>query len=543
MRIRKIIILFLAVLCPVTLLYAQKRGMKSITIDELKIHMNIIAAEEFLGRDTPSQGLKIASRYLAIMAESYGLKSLMPDGSYYQEIPLEIFTINESKTRIILSGEFGERVYYFPDAFGIGGRSKPPEGIFSGGIVFVGFGVSEPGAQWDDYADVDVDGKVVVMLDGSLSSGHRLTKKPYRRHRRHRVQTAYRKGAVAVLMVLRTSREKNIAEKGVLFDNYDRGIFVDNYSPRRNSSVSKQTKTPVTAEIRHDVAAEILGISREALEEKFEMLSRGEQVPAMELPDRDVTVTVHLRKRSGHTQNVIGYIEGSDRKLKDEYIVYGSHHDHIGIHEGLIYNGADDNVSGTAAMLEITQAMVKERPKRSVIMVWHTGEEMGMKGAYYFINNCPVPPEKISAVINFDMICRNHPDSLYLIASKTLSTELDDSIHKMNDKYKIDLNFDYKYEDINHPNRFYYRSDQYPYNLYGVPGVWLFCGTTRDYHKVTDTISRVDYKKMLKVTKLAYLAGYDIGNKKRLLELDVYPEIKTRGKHNIQIQRQREDDN
>jgi len=109
----------------------------------------------------------------------------------------------------------------------------------------------------------------------------------------------------------------------------------------------------------------------------------------------------------------------------------------------------------------------------------------------------------------------------------------------MNDKYNIGLNFDYKYENINHPDRFYYRSDHYPYNLFGIPGVWLFCGTTKDYYQVTDTIESVDYKKMLNVTKLAYLVGYDIGNKERLLKLDVSPKITTRGEHNVQIQLER----
>ena len=540
MIIRKLLYIFLVVvflLSCVISIFAQRRGMKSITIDELKVHMNIIGAEELLGRNTPSQGLKIASRYLATMIESYGFKPLMPDGSFYQKVPMEIFTVNESRTKLILSTEYGERVYHFPDVFGIGGRREPPEGTFSGRVVFVGYGISAKYLEWDDCADVE--GKIVVMLDGYLPREHILSQRRYRNLRRNRAQAAGERGAAAVLMVISEEREENFTKNGLLFDNNLNGIFIDDPTPRRDTLKVNQVETILQVDIRHDVAAAILGISREKLRGMFKMLSRGEQVPQMELPERNVTITMHLRKRTGYTQNVVAYLEGSDPKLKNEYVLYGSHPDHLEAREGRIYIGADDNISGTVAMLEIAQATVIERPKRSIVMVWHTGEEKGMKGSHYFVNNCPVLVEKISAVINLDMISRNHPDSLYLVASNILSTELDESVHKMNDKYNIGLNFDYKYENINHPDRFYYRSDHYPYNLFGIPGVWLFCGTTKDYHQVTDTIESVDFKKMLNVTKLAYLVGYDIGNKERLLKLDVSPKITTRGEHNIQIQLER----
>lgn len=528
-----IMVCFLSFVVPI---FAQRSGMQSITIDGLKIHMNILAAEDFLGRDTPSQGLNITSRYLASIVESYGFKPLIPDGSFYQKIPLEIFTINESRTKIVLSTDYGDQVYYFPDAFGIGGSRKPQEGTFAGSVVFIGYGISAPDLGWDDYANVDVKGKIVVMLDGYLPRENILNQPQYRNLSRNRAIAAARRGATAVLTVINEVREGNFLKNGLLFDNYERGIFIDDPTPRRDTTRISQIEPIVQAEIRHDLASAILGISGEELRGMFKMLSLGEQVQPKELSEKKVTITVNLRKRTGYTQNVVACLEGKNPKFKDEYILYGSHQDHLGIREDMIYNGADDNVSGTVAMLEVAKAMAKEKPGRSIIMVWHTGEEKGLKGSYYFINNCPVPVEKISAVINFDMISRNHPDSLYLVASRTLSTELDESIHRMNDKYSVGLNFDYKYENINHPNQFYSRSDHYPYNLFGIPGVWLFCGTTRDYHQITDTIDRIDYNKMLKVTKLAYLVGYDIGNKKELLKLDVYPEITTRGKHNIQVQ-------
>jgi len=267
----------------------------------------------------------------------------------------------------------------------------------------------------------------------------------------------------------------------------------------------------------------------------FAAIGRGEQLPRREFPGTNVEISVERTARTGYTSNVVALLEGSDPVLKGEYVLFGAHHDHVGTREGRVYNGADDNGSGTVAMLEIAQAMAIERPKRSVIMVWHTGEEKGLWGARHFVENSPVPVERMSAELNLDMICRNDPDSLYLIGSDKLSTELDAAIHTVNDRY-IHLNFDYTYNDPAHPDRFFFRSDQLPYIEYGIPAVWFFCGTTEDYHQETDTVDRVDFQKMERVTRLAYLVGYEVGNKPELLKLDGHPEITTRGAHNLSIE-------
>jgi Zn-dependent M28 family amino/carboxypeptidase len=283
------------------------------------------------------------------------------------------------------------------------------------------------------------------------------------------------------------------------------------------------------------LAASILGISPDQLNDLFTALGRGEQIPSRPLPDKNIELTMQMARRTVNTQNVIAYIEGSDPELKDEYVVIGSHPDHLGVRNGQVMNGADDNVSGVVGMLEIAQALLIERPKRSVILAWFTGEERGLMGSHVFASRCPVPIENVSAMLNLDMICRNETDHLYLVASNLLSTELDDSINQINDQF-THFRMDYEYQDPTHPQRFYSRSDHYPFNLFGVPAVWLFCGTTQDYHQPTDTIEKVDYQKFLNVTKLTYLVCCDIGNMDKMLTLDVNPEITTRGKHNVPVQ-------
>lgn len=156
-----------------------------------------------------------------------------------------------------------------------------------------------------------------------------------------------------------------------------------------------------------------------------------------------------------------------------------------------------------------------------------------MNGSHFFINNCPIPVEKISACLNMDMIGRNDPDSLFLVGSDLLSTGLDASINKVNKKHGINFRFDYRYSDPAHPQRVYFRSDHYPFIRFGIPGVWFFSGFTPDYHTSRDVTEFVDYIKVCKTTKLVYLTAFDIGNMKELLKLDVNPAVITRGIHNL----------
>ncbi|MBK9389022.1 MAG: M28 family peptidase [Bacteroidetes bacterium] len=233
------------------------------------------------------------------------------------------------------------------------------------------------------------------------------------------------------------------------------------------------------------------------------------------------------------SRNVVAVVEGSDPVLKNEYVVLSGHHDGRGIDDGEIVPGADDNGTAAIALMEIGQALLAEHPKRSVILVWVTGEEQGMNGSHYFINNCPVPVEKISACLDMDMLGRNNPDSLYLVGSDLLSSELDASIRRANSKSGINFGFDYRYSNLTHPQRVYFRSDHYPFIRFGIPSVWFFSGFTSDYHSYRDVAEAVDYLKFLKATRLVYATAIDIGNAKTILKLDVNPAVTSRGAHNL----------
>jgi Zn-dependent M28 family amino/carboxypeptidase len=552
---RPTLILFPAILllCGALRVPAQQRGVNAITIDGLRTHLQVIANDETEGRDTPSTAINVVSRYLATMAENYGFNPLLPNGSYYQNIPLELTAVSESKSRMRVISGTREELFYCPQSFGGTFRAS---GAWSGDVVFVGYGLNAPDKGWDDYADLDLTGKSVMMLEGQLPENHPLRADRAILNTRSAAPRA--RGAALVLTVISPEREKEMATRGAGFTLVPRPAMLETYptqnqarigaspaqaKPQPAAAPNPQLTTsrpgaaaapPGAAEIRHEVAASLLGITQSDLAAMFDSLAQGRQVPRMNVNKR-VELSVITEKRMGSSPNVLAVLEGSDPVLKNEYVVLSAHHDHLGMRNGRALNGADDDGSGTVALLEIAKVLPQEKPKRSVILAWFTGEEKGLWGSHYFVNHCPVPLEKISANLNLDMISRNDPGSLFLIASNNLSTELDGSILAMNEK-SARLKFDYVYNDRAHPDRFYYRSDQYPFIRMGIPGVWIFCGTTPDYHTLNDTIERVDFRKMEKVTRMIYLVTLDIGNKPALLKLDANKEVTVRGKANTAVE-------
>jgi len=532
---------------------AQSKGLKVISADNMKFHMQFLAAKEFQGRNTPSAELDIASKYIALVAQQIGLKPLLPNGSYYQEVPVEVTSISPAKSYLRVVGGTGERKFNFPQGFTTTTRTGGSWSV-AGDIVFLG---SEQKAE--DFEGIDFRGKIAVVLDvppppAPADAAARPAGAPPQgmAGQAARTRLLREKGALGLVTVISRVREDNLTKKGLAFDITERTRFLDvdsaNPAPLaapQAAGAQQMSAAPAApqaafyaAEVRHETGAAILGVSLNELGQMFDTLAQQKPVPPKAISGLSLEVAVFLNVRTTKTLNVVAYLPGSDAKLKEEYVTISSHHDHLPMREGRILPGADDNTSGCVAMFEIAKALMIERPRRSVIFVWNTAEEKGLVGSYYFVQHCPVPVEKISANLNLDMVSRNDPDSLYIIGSNKLSTEFDKSIKDMNAR-TVGLKLDYKYEDPGEPSRFFFRSDQYPYIRYGIPGVWLFSGTTPDYHQETDLEERIDYKKMEKVTKLAYAVAIDIGNKPALCKLDVNPEITTRGKHNMKIVWQR----
>jgi Zn-dependent M28 family amino/carboxypeptidase len=221
------------------------------------------------------------------------------------------------------------------------------------------------------------------------------------------------------------------------------------------------------------------------------------------------------------SENIWAYIEGSEKP--NEVLVISAHYDHVGTKDGEIYNGADDDGSGTVALLEIAQAFQIAKneghgPKRSVLFLHVTGEEHGLHGSRYYSENPLFPLANTIADINIDMIGRRdeaHATSnnyIYLIGANRLSTDLDNICTIANTKY-TQLNLDYKYNDPKDPNHFYERSDHYNFAKNGIPSVFLFNGVHADYHKPTDSPDKIEYDALTKRTKFAFVAAWELANR------------------------------
>lgn len=232
------------------------------------------------------------------------------------------------------------------------------------------------------------------------------------------------------------------------------------------------------------------------------------------------------RERLPDSENVVAFIEGSVHP--EEVVVLSAHYDHVGIQDGVVYNGADDDGSGTVTLLEIAQALQMAKkagkgPKRSVLMLHCTGEEHGLYGSQYYSDHPLYPLAQTVADVNIDMIGRRdefHKDSsdyVYVIGSDYLSTDLHEVCEKVNyGKLKLD----YRYNDRTDPNRFYYRSDHYNFGKHGIPSVFLFTGVHEDYHQPGDDVGKIEFDALEKRARYAFYIVWEIANRERRLEVD-----------------------
>lgn len=243
--------------------------------------------------------------------------------------------------------------------------------------------------------------------------------------------------------------------------------------------------------------------------------------------DVDIIKKIFGVRKMVKGENVLGYIEGTD--LKEELLIITAHYDHLGKHDSLIFNGADDDGSGTVAVLEIAEAFMLAKkegkgPRRSVLIMPVSGEEKGLLGSKYYTDNPVYPLENTVANLNIDMIGRlddwhTSPDYVYLIGSDRLSQDLHNISEQINDMY-MGIDLDYRFNEKDEPNRYYYRSDHYNFAKNNIPVIFYFNGVHEDYHKTTDTIEKIDFKKIEKITKLIFLTAWEIVNRDERLRLN-----------------------
>ncbi len=522
----KLIKLLLFVLLSTASLFAQlveeasaKKYYQDIRNEDLRRHLEILASDEFEGRETGTEGQRKAARYIADHFSSLGLPPLAQTDGYNQEVRLVKEKWDEVK--ISINGEdFG-----FMQDFFCMPRSVPEMKFSTKQVYFVGYGIEE--SRYSDYAGKSVEGKVLVMYKGEpktkdgkfLLSGSNEASE-WSSNWRKKLILAKSKGAKAVF---------------VITPNLKRNIEIQRFRIMSNSMrladpvSDDDRKYPPNFSISGKMAAKLLGYTPGRLNKlQSRLVTKGKGKPKKRKSNVSVDVTKDVEYTK--TENVLGYLEGSD--LKDEVLVITAHYDHLGKKGNRIYNGADDDGSGTSCVLEIAESFANAKaagkgPRRSILFMAVSGEEKGLLGSEYYSENPIFPLSKTVANLNIDMVGRTddlHKDDkqnyVYVIGADRLSTELHDINDRLNQQY-TKLNLDYTYNEPDDPNRFYYRSDHYNFAKHNIPVIFYFNGTHDDYHQPTDTVEKIDFDRMRERAQLIFLTAWQLVNQDHRIEVDV----------------------
>jgi hypothetical protein len=515
-----------------------------INAQELKEWLAYLSSDEFEGRATFTEGLGLAAGYMAGLLKSWGVKPGGPPGSYFQRVAvLGVKSDNRSTITVEANGQ--TRTFKNKEGINFPANSGGKRAFTADQVEFLGYGLNAPAINHNDFAGKQVKGKVVVYLGGSGPKG---------------LGPQYRRAL--------TSRSRFATEQsGAIATIGPGGGFAGGRGGGQTGAPGAVPAVDFTTAQRLDnVIAPAVSASDDFFEfllsssdvryaELKEKASNGEPLPAFTLKNVKLTFNIdadYTVVRTQYTRNVVGIIEGSDAKLKETYVAYGSHYDHVGYSEGevvqsengarriqprgrvtagaeqdRVWNGADDDGSGTVAMLAIAKAFAMgKKPRRSILLVWHSGEERGLWGSRYFVDYPTVPLDKIVAEINMDMVGRNRDNKegeankVYVVGSDRISTEFHNITVEANDALSKPLALDYEMNDPTDLEQIYYRSDHYSYAAKGIPVVFLTTGLHPDYHANTDSADKINYEKMTRISQYAYEIGARTANFERAPERD-----------------------
>jgi len=490
---------------------AAARFGAGITADAVRQQLEVVAGPEMAGRETATEGQRKAAAYIISQFSKAGLQ---PGANGQWEQYFYLYQDTLAGSAITLNGQR----YTFGKDYYSSLKECTNQQLRASRVVFAGYGINT--ADYNNYKGMEVADGVVLILPGEprkndttfvLSGSRRpsswggLGKK---------IAAAAARRAAAVLVV----NEGATRIEQVAGDRLRRtGIYTED-------ARQKQDRMPNVYFISPQMAAALLDVER-----PDDLL---EQATADRLTPRVINRPVHIQFKKGtrelRSSNVLAYLEGTDKK--DEVVFVTAHYDHLGEQDGQIYYGADDDGSGTVAVLQIASAFARAKeagypPRRSLVFMTVSGEEKGLLGSKYYTEHPVYPLEKTVVDLNIDMIGRVDPmhekdtNYVYIIGDDKLSSALRPLNEKANATF-TGLDLDYKYNDPDDPNRFYYRSDHYMFARHDIPVIFYFNGTHEDYHRSTDTVEKIDYPLLSRRARLVFHTAWEIANREERLPVD-----------------------
>ncbi|MFM7233097.1 MAG: M28 family peptidase [Flavobacteriales bacterium] len=500
-----------------------KRWASTIEAAQLKKHVYTLASDEFEGRETGTPGQERAAAYISTYYESIGMKPVV-NGSWYQQYPLK------RETNLASFAQIGEKRVPFLDYFYFFGMDA--QDLKTEKIVFAGYGIRDK--RCNDYKKIQrsAEGSWIMCLAGEpigKNGKSRVTKSNETSDWNDDVflkaEAAEKAGAKALLIV------------NMNYEMYMRRVRYWLEQPRMQLDRDEKSDEPAHIPfifISPEMANMLLKDAATTVEELQSKLNRGKRVPTIEI-SQPIQFHVEQQTERIDAENVLAFIEGSDPELKNEVVVVSAHYDHIGITNGQINNGADDDASGTSSAMEIGEAFYSAKkagqgPRRSVLILHVSGEEKGLLGSEWYSDHPVYPLNSTVCDLNIDMVGRidpEHKDSsyVYLIGSDKLSSELHEISEKCNTTY-TNLALDYTYNSPDDPNRFYYRSDHYNFAKHNIPVIFYFSGVHEDYHKPGDDAQKILYNKMETIARLVFHTAWDVANRRERLKVDKVSDFK-----------------
>lgn len=512
-------------------------GLASIRQDDLRQWLTDVSADEMQGRALYSAGLGLAAGYIEQHLRQWNVRPGGDGGSYLQIVRVQgVRTTSRSSVTV----QVGRQTRTFKDGEGVTFQrfQGSKRSLSISRVEFVGYGLDAPAGQ-SDYRGTDVNDAAVVFL--GVNGPKTVDSSAYRQILMGRSRYAVdQQGALAT-----------IDASPVASESSDRGATRSGRRGNANVPVDFTTSRRLEQPVAPDVSGSdefltfLFSRAPTAYEELKRKAAAQEPLPSFRLNDVTIRFDIDVDYdvvRTQLTHNVVGVVDGVDPALKTTYVAVGAHYDHIGYADRAaepgndrppgapgrvtpgtggdhIWNGADDDGSGTVTLMALARAFREGAPpRRSLVFVWHTGEETGLYGSRYFADYPSVPIESIVAQLNVDMVGRNRNDdpaqtnTVYLVGSDRISTELDEISRAANTALPQPLTLNYEMNDPLDPEQLYYRSDHYSYAAKGIPVIFFTTGLHPDYHANTDEVSKIEFDKLTRVAGLVYETAARLAN-------------------------------